>query len=318
MDGRILLTVPELKAHKRLDVFLAESDLDCSRSRIQHLISDGHVTVDGHPKKAHHLVKPRQRIEIVLPEPERTAVLPEPIPLSIVYEDHDLVVVNKPAGLVVHPAPGNYSGTLVNALLAHCRDLSGIGGKLRPGIVHRLDKNTSGLMVVAKTDRAHRALAQQVKERTLVRQYKAIVWGRPGQDSARIDAPIGRGRADRKRMVVTHRSSRPAATLFTVERTFDFLSLLRVNLETGRTHQIRVHLSFIGHPVFGDPDYAGREKHLKGIAPACRARAAQLLKLIDRQALHADTIAFSHPRTREALTFSAELPEDMKAVIRCA
>lgn len=318
MDRRIALTVAEGTPRKRLDVFLAESDASCSRSRAKQLILDGHVTVNGKPAKPSHMVGACESIAVVLPEPRQAAAAPEPIPVCIVFEDPDLLVVNKPAGLVVHPAPGHYSGTLVNALLAHCGDLSGINGTLRPGIVHRLDKNTSGLMVVAKSDLAHRSLTEQLQAHTLVRQYKGIVWGRLAQEEGRIEAPIGRQRSERKRMIVTQRGSRPAATRFVVEETFDFLSLLRLDLETGRTHQIRVHLAHIGHPVFGDPEYGGREKRVRGIAGTLQGRAHGLLKLIGRQALHAQTIGFVHPRTGEPLRFTSDLPEDMEAVLRSA
>lgn len=316
MKRKILLSVPEeIRERIRLDVFLTNSDIGYSRSGAQRLIAEGHVEIEGRTVKPGHPVRPGDVIRVVLPEPKAPNLNPEAIPLDVFFEDRDLLVVNKPAGMVVHPAPGSYSGTLVHALLHHCTDLSGIGGQLRPGIVHRLDKGTSGLLIVAKNDGAHWSLSDQLKRREVVRRYRALVWGRMAAPSGRIEASIGRHPADGKRMAVSGRRARPAATRFKVEEEFEFLSLLSLRLETGRTHQIRVHLSHVGHPVFGDPTYGGREKRLRGIAPRFRTKAEALLKIMPRQALHAQTLGFVHPTTDEQLSFSSDLPEDIRAVL---
>ena len=268
--------------------------------------------MDGKAVRPSHKVRPGDRIALLLPDPSPSDMLPEPLPIDILFEDAHLLVVNKPAGMAVHPAAGLRSGTLVNALLYHCDRLSGINGVLRPGIVHRLDKDTSGLLVAAKDDGAHRGLSAQLQARTVERVYAVFVWGHPGTEEGRIEAPIGRDPGDRKRMAVTERGSRAAATRFSVAARFGFLSQLDVRLETGRTHQIRVHLAHAGHPVFGDPTYGGREQHVSGIAPAFRAEARRLLGLISRQALHAQTLGFVHPVTGERLRFTSALPEDMR------
>lgn len=312
MARRIDILVPPDTSPLRLDAFLAQSGLALSRSHIQHLIEGGCVTVDGKSPRPSRKVQPGDRIAVLVPDPEPSPLLPQAIPLDILFEDDHLLVVNKPIGMAVHPAAGIRSGTLVNALLHHCERLSGINGVLRPGIVHRLDKDTSGLLVVAKDDAAHRGLTAQLQARTAERMYVAFVWGRFDEDAGRIEAPIGRHAGDRKRMAVTERGSRQAATRFRVEARYDFLSRLSVQLETGRTHQIRVHLAHAGHPVFGDPTYGGREKRLSGIAPASREEARRLLHLISRQALHARTLGFIHPITGEHLRFSSGLPEDMR------
>jgi 23S rRNA pseudouridine1911/1915/1917 synthase len=218
--------------------------------------------------------------------------------------------------MVVHPALGNYSHTLVNALLFHCKDLSGINGVLRPGIVHRLDKNTSGLLVVAKNDFAHLSLAEQIKNRTLLREYIAIVWGHMPADKAIIEAPIGRSTKDRKRMAVSRFKGRESSTEYQVQQRFDLCDLLSIRLKTGRTHQIRVHLSYLNHPVLGDPEYGGRQKWIKGVHDKHRLLAQKLLTLIDRQALHAKKLGFIHPRTREYKEFESSLPDDFKYVLR--
>ena len=242
-------------------------------------------------------------------------VLPEDIPLEIVYEDEGLLVVNKAAGMVVHPAPGNEAGTMVNALLAHCRDLSGIGGFLRPGIVHRLDAQTTGLLAVAKSDEVHIALSRQLMERSVTRIYLAVVWGRMPADEGEIDAPISRSRSDRKKMAVVREGGREAVTYYSVLDTFSPLQYIRLKLGTGRTHQIRVHLTYSGHPVLGDPVYGGR-KVRKGNLPKEEAdRAAKALSLIDRQALHAGELSFFHPLLEKEMTFEAPLPDDFRAVL---
>ncbi len=315
MARRIDILVPPDTSPLRLDLFLSLSDPTFSRSRIQRLIEDGCVTVDGRPPRPSRKVKAGDRIALLIPDPAPSPLLPQALPLDIRFEDDHLLIVNKSPGMAAHPAAGIRSGTLVNALLHHCKRLSGINGVLRPGIVHRLDKDTSGLLVVAKDDATHRGLAEQLQARTVERLYIAFVWGHFREEAGRIEAPIGRHSGDRRRMAVTGRGgSRHAATRFWVEGRYDFLSRLSVRLETGRTHQVRVHLAHAGHPVFGDPTYGGREKRVSGMAPEFRGEARRLLGLISRQALHAQTLGFAHPITGERLRFSSELPEDMRAL----
>ncbi|GAB6932539.1 RluA family pseudouridine synthase [Calditerricola satsumensis] len=291
-------TVEEPDVGERIDRFLAAQEEDWSRAQVQKWIKEGRVTVNGEPVKANYRLEPDDEIVLRVPPPKDLAVEPEPMELDIVYEDSDVVVVNKPRGLVVHPAPGHLSGTLVNGLLYHCRDLSGIGGVLRPGIVHRIDKDTSGLLVVAKNDRAHLSLARQFKDHTVTRRYVALVHGEVAHDRGTIDAPIGRDPHNRQRMAVLPKTGKHAVTHFAVLERFPGYTLLELKLETGRTHQIRVHMKFIGHPVVGDPKY-GPRKTLP----------------IDGQALHAGVLGFVHPRTGEYLEFRAPLPEDMERLL---
>lgn len=299
---------------ERLDRLLALVCEDHSRSRIQALIESGQVDVDGRAVRPSYRVSPGEHIEVRLPPVEKSSVDPEEIPLDLFFEDEHILVVNKPAGMVVHPAGKLRSGTLVNALLGHCRELSGINGVLRPGIVHRLDKETSGLLVVAKDDAAHRGLSKQLEARTVVRRYCVLVWGHLQADVGRIEAPIGRDPADRKHLSVRE-SGRYAATRFKVARRYDFLSFLKVRLETGRTHQIRVHLAHQGHPVFSDTVYGGGVVRVNGIDPRFRIHARQLLKAAGRTMLHAETLGFVHPISEKHLEFRAENPEDMREVL---
>lgn len=276
----------------RLDAFLAEQ-ADLTRSAVQKLLESGGILVNGAAVKKNYKTRMGDAIELTLPQPEPVEILPEDIPLDIRYEDQDVIVINKPKGLVVHPAPGHWSGTLVNALMYHCRDsLSGINGQLRPGIVHRIDMDTSGLLIVAKNDFAHTALAEQLKDHSLSRVYEAIVVGNIKADSGTIDAPIGRHSVDRKRMAVTEKNSRPAVTHFEVLARYQGYTHLRLHLETGRTHQIRVHLSWRNHPILGDAVY-GKGKELG----------------LENQCLHARSLTFRHPRTGELVTVDSELPE---------
>lgn len=274
----------------RLDVFLAARQEGLSRSRLRELLDRGLVSVGGKQAKASYRVKGGEEVSLEVPPPRETAVQPEDIPLDIVFEDRDIIVINKPVGMVVHPAAGHSRGTLVNALLYHCRDLSGIGGERRPGIVHRLDKDTSGLLVAAKNDEAHQSLAAQLKERTMQRVYYALVHGMIQEGGATIEAPIGRHPRDRKKMAVTR--GREAVTSFTVLERAPGYTFLRLELKTGRTHQVRVHLAFIGYPVVGDQVYG----------PA-RSRAG-----LPGQALHAGNLGFSHPATGQSLVLKAPLP----------
>lgn len=292
MTGRFSLEVGPEEAGKRLDVWLTEKLTGLSRTRIQHLLEEGLILVDGKPAKANHKVRPGQRIWGEIPPPKSLSAQPEPLPLDIIYEDEDLIVVNKPQGMVVHPAPGNETGTLVNALLYHCGDLSGIGGALRPGIVHRLDKDTSGLLVAAKNDFAHRSLAAQIKARKVKRVYLALVYGEIKEPAGKIEAPIGRHPVDRQRMAVTFRNSRPAITYYHVLKRFTGFTLLEVHLETGRTHQIRVHMAYLGHPVVGDVLYGPKKQAFE----------------VPGQLLHAGKLGFYHPRTGDYLEFTAPLP----------
>jgi 23S rRNA pseudouridine1911/1915/1917 synthase len=281
----------------RLDRWLAGQMPDLSRSRIQALIREGHVRVNGGPAKASYTVRPGDRVLVVVPPPQPSALVPRPLPLAIVYEDDDLLVVDKPPGMPVHPGPGHRDDTLVNALLGRGGSLSGIGGVLRPGIVHRLDKDTSGLLLVAKNDAAHQGLAQQIRGRLLQKGYLALVWGVPAPPEGVIDAPIARSPRDRRRMAVVP-GGRPARTRYRVLRVFPRCALVEVFPETGRTHQVRVHMQSIGHPLVGDPLYSRRRTPLLG-----------------RQFLHAHLLRFTHPRTGEAMAFHSPLPPDLQGVV---
>jgi 23S rRNA pseudouridine1911/1915/1917 synthase len=312
---KIELRAPKEAAGKRIDLFLSQQNLGLSRAFVQKLIQDQRLLVAGKPVKPSYKIREGEEIQIEVPPPTKLSLEPEDIPLDIVYEDSDLLVVNKKADMVVHPAAGNYSHTLVNALLFHCRDLSGINGVLRPGIVHRLDKNTSGLLVVAKNDKAHLGLAEQIKNRTLLREYRAITWGHMPSEKGIIEAPIGRAVKDRKKMAVTRAKGRESVTQYKVLERFDLCELLSIRLKTGRTHQIRVHLSYLNHPVLGDPEYGGRQKWIKGIHDRERPFAQKLLNAIDRQALHAKKLGFVHPRTGQYKEFHSDLPEDIQSVL---
>ncbi len=253
------------------------------------------------------------KFEVVETKPEK--VEPEDIPLDIFFEDEHLLVINKPAGMMVHPASGIYTGTLVNALLHHSRDLSGVGAPLRAGIVHRLDKDTTGLLMAAKTDQAHRRLAEQLARRTVRREYRAIVWGQFPAETGSIDSPIGRSRGDRKKMAVRLVEGRKAVTHYHIEEEFGICSFLALKLETGRTHQIRVHLTHLGHPVLGDPKYGGRTKRLSGLGAPARTLGQELLTVMPRQALHAKVLGFTHPMTETFMQFESDLPADMEAAL---
>ncbi|WWM59844.1 RluA family pseudouridine synthase [Paenibacillus tundrae] len=283
---------------ERIDKYITESIDNVSRSQVQLWISEGNVTVNGAVVKANTKLAEGDLVVLQIPEPKAVEIIPEDIPLEVVYEDSDVIVINKPRGLVVHPAPGHTSGTLVNALMHHCKDLSGINGELRPGIVHRIDKDTSGLLMAAKNDRAHASLAAQLKDHSVNRRYIALVHGHLSHDQGTIDAPIGRDTNDRKMFTVTERNSKHAVTHFNVTERINDYTLLELKLETGRTHQIRVHLKFIGHPLVGDPVY-GRNKGIK----------------MQGQALHAAILGFVHPTTGEYLEFSAPIPQDMEDVL---
>ncbi len=310
----IRIVVPPGKKKQRIDSFLTHQVQNATRNKVQQAICQGLVLVNGSAVKSSYRLCPSDVIEATMPRPPKPDVVPEDIPLRIVHEDDHLIVVNKPAGMVTHPAYRNYTGTLVNALLFHTGQLSRANEESRPGIVHRLDKDTTGLMVVAKNDYAHSFLAEQFSRRSIEREYWAIVWGRFTERKGLIEANLGRSKNDRRKVAVTS-DGKPAATEYSVLKEFDFLTLLRLKLRTGRTHQIRVHLAHIGHPVFGDSIYGGRNSDWGGLNRKSSQRAANLLKLITRQALHAKTIGFVHPATKSLMRFDSDLPEDMKNLL---
>lgn len=299
---RFTFEIKEEDRGKRLDKFLVEHLSDqCSRSFLQKLAAGGDILLDGKPAKSSHKLLPGGTVDVTIPEAEISELKAQKIPLDIVYEDEHLLVVNKPVDMVVHPACGHYGGTLVNALLAHCKDLSGISGELKPGIVHRIDKGTSGLLLVAKTDDAHRKLAMQFKNKTIKRVYWALVKGVVQLDNGIVELPIGRSVRDRQKMAVKFdESSKEALTRYKVLKRFKDFTLLELVLGTGRTHQIRVHMSHIGHPLVGDDAYGGKGP------------------LLSRPALHAKTLGFIHPATRKYMEFTSELPDDMRGIIESA
>lgn len=297
MERLEFVIVPE-QQNERIDKAVASFGDDWSRTQVQQWIKEGFLTVNDAPVKTNYKCQANDKIEINLPDPEELDVVPEEMNLEIYYEDSDVLVVNKPKGMVVHPAPGHLTGTLVNGLMAHCTDLSGINGVLRPGIVHRIDKDTSGLLMVAKNDMAHESLVNQLVEKTVTRRYKAVVHGVIQHDQGTIDAPIGRDKQDRQSMTVTKAGGKDAVTHFKVLERFKDFSYIECQLETGRTHQIRVHMKYIGFPLAGDPKY-GPRKTLE----------------IGGQALHAGILGFIHPRTGEYLEFEAPLPEDFTSLL---
>lgn len=309
------------KSGTRLDRFIEgqhlatiHSSRQLSRTYIQQLIRDGAVTVNGKISKPGYKLRAGDEITLKLPDPSPLETIPpESVPLNILYEDSSLIVIDKPAGMLVHPAGGVNTGTLVNALLGHCTDLSGIGGTERPGIVHRLDKDTSGVLVAAKTDLAHRTLSAQFEAHTTSRHYVAAICGIPEPGAGTINEQIARSHRDRRKMAVVKTDGRRAVTHYEVLEVYDGFSLLRLTLETGRLHQIRVHLSFIGNPVAGDPVYGGGRERALSDAPSVAVRQA-LMKL-NRQALHAETLRFDHPETSERLEFSALMSSDMRHVV---
>ena len=283
---------------------------ELSRTQVQRLIQEGRATAASGPLTANYRVREGETITLHVPPPRPSELAAEPLVLDILHEDDDLLVIDKPAGLVVHPAPGHPGGTLVNALLYHCRSLSGIGGEARPGIIHRLDKDTSGLLLVAKHDRSHRHLAAQLKTRKLQRRYQALVHGAmPAQDGT-INAPVGRHPTQRKKMAVVAHGGRAARTHYRVLEAWGVLSLLELALETGRTHQIRVHLASLGHPVLGDVTYGPGARRWPG-----RPALEQAMRAFPRQALHAAQVRFRHPTHGDCMTFSSPVPTDMAALL---
>lgn len=299
MSEKSVIEVLQEEVGQRADKLITEKITDLTRSAVQGLIEKGKITVSGKNISKNYKVKNGDIIEVEIPEPEILDVKAEAIPLDIVYEDNDLLVVNKPKGMVVHPAHGNYTGTLVNALMHHCKgSLSGINGVIRPGIVHRIDKNTSGLLIVAKNDVSHVKLSEQIKVHSFTREYEAIAVGSFKDTQGTIDAPIGRHHTDRKKMCVTEKNSKNAVTHYSVIKQYGGFAHLRLRLETGRTHQIRVHLSYIGHHILGDDVYGKTYKGLEG------------------QCLHARKIGFIHPTTEKYIEFESDLPEYFESILR--
>lgn len=298
MPETIRLSVGEESSGGRIDKYISDNIDGLTRSAVQGLLEKGNILVNGKSVNKNYKIKSNDDISVEIPEPQVMDAVPENIPLDIVYEDDDLLVVNKPKGMVVHPAHGNYNGTLVNALLYHCGEsLSGINGVIRPGIVHRIDKNTSGLLIVAKNDKSHLHLAQQIKEHSFTREYEAVATGYFKEPLGTIDAPIGRHKTDRKKMCVTTENSRNAVTHYSVIKQYGGFAYVRLRLETGRTHQIRVHLSYIGHAVLGDDVYGKPYRD------------------IDGQCLHARKIGFIHPTTEKYMEFTSELPDYFRKVL---
>jgi 23S rRNA pseudouridine1911/1915/1917 synthase len=298
MTSREIIMAGEEAEGERLDIFITDNLEQLSRVLVQGLIKSGQVTVNGLNSKASYHLRAGDQVEVELPEVQEVAIQPQDIPLPILYQDEDLVVVDKPKGMVVHPAHGNWDQTMVNALLYHIRDLSGINGELRPGIVHRLDKDTSGVMVVAKNDQAHRSLAEQIRKHTIKREYIALVHGVIKENLGTIEAPIGRSKLDRKKMAVV-RDGRGAISNYEVLKRFTNYSLVKVTLLTGRTHQIRVHFAYIKHSVVGDPLYGSAKKHFD----------------LDSQALHACLLGFEHPRTGKYIEFKSDLPAYFQSIL---
>ena len=314
--GAFSIRVKPSDQDKRLDVLVTAQLSDCTRTFVAGLIVAGHIQVDGRPKKPGYRVKFGENISGVIPPPVPIEFKPEPIPIDILYEDAHIIVVNKQPGLVVHPAPGHFSGTLVNGLLYHCPDLEGIGGELRPGIVHRLDKDTSGTMIVAKNDAAHRNLSRQFKSRRIKKEYLALVHGVLKTAHGSIKLPIGRHPVDRKRMSTVSRKSRTAETAWQVQEEFQGVTLLSLTLKTGRTHQIRVHCAALDHPIVGDKVYRPRKLE-KTIAKSQKRsdKLLQILKSVKRQMLHAWRLSFTHPHSAQIMSFESPLPQDMTRLI---
>ena len=300
-----------------MDRWLARTrNTGLSRNRLQQLIAQGRVLVNGRAAKASLKLKTGDKLEVSVPPRRRTRIAPEPQPLTVVHEDDSLLVLEKPAGLVVHPGAGVQSGTLVNALLHHAPEIGGVGGEGRPGVVHRLDRDTSGLLVVAKTEETYLALVEALRQREVKRVYHAIVWGDPGPSEGIIDLPIGRDPKDRKRMaVVRGPSGKAARTRWRVLERYGPATLLEARLETGRTHQIRVHMNAVKHPVVGDPTYGGRVKKMLSLRQSERSLADALLRLLRRQALHAAELEFTHPKTGERLRFRSDPPQDFREAL---
>lgn len=322
MEKNYSLLVPQILTKQRIDKYIANFIENASRTKVQKAINLGYVSVNGDLVKSNYLVKPGDEIEIELEYPDKKEVVAENIPLNIVFEDDYLMIINKPSGMVVHPAYKNYSGTLVNAIMYYAQQnkdsLSTLNGFERAGIVHRLDKDTSGLIVIAKDEVTHRKLSEQFFHHTIQREYNAFIWGKFRIKKGEISNRLGRDKRDRKKVAVVKdcdENGKISITNYEVLKEFDFLSLIKLNLKTGRTHQIRVHMAHKGHPVFGDETYGGREPHSVNLTSVMKAQIKNLLEIMPRQALHAKLLGFVHPVTKENMLFESELPDDMKAVL---
>ncbi len=313
----IHIAVPSQQRPERIDRYLTEAIADISRAKVQTLLERQLVTKNGETKiRPSEKVKPNDIIIVQIPRPRPLMIEGEPIPLDIIYEDEDIIAINKPAGMVVHPAVGNRTGTLVNALANYCTSLSTISGIYRPGIVHRLDKDTSGLIIAAKNDVAHNAMARKFEYRKIKKFYMTLVWGSPNQNEGQIVKNIGRHPKERKSFAALENQGKHAETHYWVEAAFPILSLLKVQILTGRTHQIRVHLADAGYPVLGDSQYGGRTKKLNSLPPVQKKLATSLLELMPRQALHSFQMEFEHPISREPMLLQAPLPQDIQNVIQ--
>ncbi|MEW5925251.1 MAG: RluA family pseudouridine synthase [Candidatus Zixiibacteriota bacterium] len=312
----IEIIIPDDVPKERLDKYLGQNpDLEITRSRVQRLIEDGLILVDGKPAQHNHKINGGEKVIIKLPPPPKVDIVAEDIPLDIVFEDEHLLVINKPAGMVTHPAAGHFSGTLVNAIMKYSESLSSLQGIERAGVVHRLDKDTSGLIMIAKNDKIHLELQKQLREHKIKKIYHAIVCGHMKEETGTIDLPVGRSIKDRKKMAVTYLRSRPAWTEYRLLERFKLYDYLEIYLKTGRTHQIRVHFSHLGHPVFGDPEYGGRLKWHKGVYSTDRVMALKALDLMPRQALHALSLELTHPVTGEIIKLAADLPDDFRFLL---
>ncbi len=322
MEKNYKLSVPNIKEKQRLDKYITVFVENATRTKVQKAINRGNVLVNGNFVKSNYILKPYDEIEIELPVPEKQDILPENIPLDIIFEDQYLMIVNKPAGMVTHPAYRNYSGTLVNAIMYYAEskkeNLSSMNGFERAGIVHRLDKDTSGLLVIAKDEVTHSKLSELFMRHDIEREYQAIIWGNLKKKKGIIESRLARDKRDRKKVAVLkedEEGGKIAITMFEVLQEYEFLSLIKLNLKTGRTHQIRVHLANDGHPVFGDETYGGRVPHSVNLTANIRAQIKNLLDDMSRQALHAKVLGFLHPRTKDKLHFEAELPPDMMKIL---
>ena len=316
-DHKLVLNVPEELQDLRIDIFCSRKVADRTRSYFTKLASTGHIFVDGKCVKPSFKIRTGMRVEVELVAPPPIEAVPEDIKLDIVHEDDRIVIVEKPAGMVVHPAAGNYEGTLVNALLHHFgKQIGEIIDPVRPGLVHRLDKGTSGLLVVAKDERALAYLQKELKDRRIKRTYLALVWGDLAIDSGTIDLPVGRSERDRKKMTVYPRHGKHAITHYSVEKRFGLATAAKIRLETGRTHQIRVHMSHFGHPVVGDPVYGGRTTYLRRLTGKDKTTAVALLGILQRQALHAAELELPHPDDGRVLKFNSKLPDDMGSALQ--
>lgn len=309
--------VPEGKKKERIDVFLTNTIENATRSKVQKLIDAELVLVNGKPVKANYKILPSNIINVTIPiSPRPENAEPEEIPLDIIYEDEFLIIINKSAGMVAHPAYANYTGTLVNALLHHTQSLSNVNEPGRPGIVHRIDKDTSGILVVAKDDYTHAKLAEQFSKHTIEREYWAVCWGIFKEKEGTIDKNLIRSKTDRKKFTVSDIDGKHAVTFYKVLEEFEFASLIKLNLKTGRTHQIRVHMASINHPIFGDVTYGGDKIVYGSNLPKMKSHIDNLLEIMPRQALHAKTLGFIHPKTKQSMRFDSPLPDDIETLLK--